>query len=120
VGGALARGGPKARGLYREMVRALRGYQVSRGDRFREKVMEYWIGLESERRGKVFAEIRLGKSHLEVFILPAKRQLSSWNGFVQGVSPSKGWGWFRSRLWVRSHDDLDATVRLLLKSRDFA
>ncbi len=110
---AVKRGGWPARRLYYALRRAL--LEGNGGD-VRVKVMKHWVAFRSVKKAKAFAEVRLGKRHLEVYILPETSELSDPAGLATDVPPSRGWGWFRSRFRLARADALEPAVALLLQS----
>ncbi|MFQ5909496.1 MAG: hypothetical protein ACE5IJ_02105 [Thermoplasmata archaeon] len=117
---ALARGGSKARELYLMLRERIEAFEENNGDSFEERVMKYWISVKSRKKGKVFAEMRLHKEDIDVFILPSFEQLKDPDGLAQSVPLNQGWGWFRSRFWVRGKDHLESAWKLIEQSYEVA
>lgn len=113
---ALDRGGPRARELYLMLRERMEAFERTNGDSFDEKVMKYWISMRSSRKGKVFAEIRLNKQDIDIFILPEASQLVDPTNLTRPVPLNQGWGWFRSRFWLRNETELGSALRLIQQS----
>ncbi|MFQ6107717.1 MAG: hypothetical protein ACE5QF_09090 [Thermoplasmata archaeon] len=117
---ALSRGGARARELYLLLRERIEALEKSNGDSFEERVMKYWVSVRSQRKGKVFAEMRLHKEEIDIFILPSFEQLKDPDGLAQPVPLNQGWGWFRSRFWLREKAHLDTAWRLIQQSYEIA
>ncbi|MFQ6127285.1 MAG: hypothetical protein ACE5QW_00030 [Thermoplasmata archaeon] len=117
---ALSRGGSKARELYLMLRERIEAIEKSNGDNFEERVMKYWISVRSSRKRKVFAEMRLHKKDIDIFILPPFEQLKDPDGLAHPVPLNQGWGWFRSRFWLREESQLDSAWKLIQQSYHLA
>lgn len=117
---ALDRGGKKAKELYFLLRRKIETFEKCDGRLFEEKIMKYWVSLRDRKKGKVFAEIRLSKDKLDVFILPMQSQLIDPHDLTFPVPPNQGWGWFRTRFWVENEDQVEACFRLIRQSYEIA
>jgi len=113
---ALSRGGYKARELYLMLRDRIEVCERSNGDRFEERVMKYWISVRSIKKGKVFVEIRLQKNDIDIFILPSFDQLKDPEGLAKPVPLNQGWGWFRTRFWLREEEQVDSAWQLIQQS----
>jgi predicted transport protein len=113
---ALGRGGSRARELYLMLRERIETFERNNGDNFDERVMKYWISVRSSRKGKVFAEIRLNKEDIDIFILPEACQLVDHMSLARPVPLNQGWGWFRSRFWLRNETQLDSALELIQQS----
>ncbi len=103
--------------LLREKIET---FERTNGDSFQEKIMKYWISLRSSRKGKVFAEIRLHKEDIDIFILPELQTLADPDRLAHPVPLNQGWGWFRTRFWLRERTQLDPVMKLIQQSYDQA
>jgi hypothetical protein len=97
----LAMAGPGALELLSALEGALRKDLASRGDRLRIDAMKGWVAFRSRRSRRTFAEVRPRRHHLEAFLLPGPSAMKRVGIGVQGVPPTRGWGWFNSRLILR-------------------
>ena len=97
----------------RERVRTVANRQ---GDRVVEHVGKNWISWRSRNRNRVFAEIRALHGRVQVFILPAPRELHDGGGLALRAPPTQGWGWFRSRLEISSALRVTSAARLIVQS----
>jgi predicted transport protein len=113
---ALSRGGSKARELYLMLRERIEICERSNGDTFEERVMKYWISVKSIKKGKVFVEIRLQKNDIDVFILPSHDQLEDPRQLSRPVPLNQGWGWFRTRFWLREKEHVDSAWKLIQQS----
>ncbi len=98
---------------FRKRIRAL-GH--AHGDRIREKVGENWIGWRSTRHGRTFAEMRPLQARVQVFILPPKRGLKDPTRLAHPNPPTQGWGYFLSRLDVRTVREVEPAFQLIRQS----
>jgi predicted transport protein len=91
-----------------------------RGDRLEVKYLSGWIAFRSAAANRAFAEVRPGKRGIEMFLLPPRAELRDSHGIAMPVPPSRGWGWFRTR--VKMEDGLSPTVAvdLLRQSYEYA
>ena len=117
---ALSRGGTKARLLYLLLREHIENLEANNGDRFEERIMKYWISVRSLRKEKVFAEIRLQRNDVDIFILPSFEQLTDPDGLAQPVPLTQGWGWFRSRFRLREKAQLESAWNLICQSYESA
>jgi predicted transport protein len=117
---AVKRGGWGARKLYYALRRAVLEGHPENGQDVYVKVMKHWVAFRSKKKGKAFAEVRLGKRHLEVFILPPAEELEDPSGLTSNVPPSRGWGWFCSRFRVTRLDAVEGALKLLWQSYESA
>lgn len=117
---AVKRGGWAARKLYYALRRGILEVQAENGQDVYVKVMKHWVAFRSRKKGKAFAEVRLGKRHLEVFILPPTGELKDPLGSTSDVPPTRGWGWFRSRFRVTRLEAVEDALNLLQQSYESA
>lgn len=117
---AVRRGGWPARKLYYALRKGMLQHDGENGHDVLVKVMKHWVAFRSRRKGKAFAEVRLGKRHLEVFILPATEDLLDPAGLTVDVPPTRGWGWFRSRFRLTRAESLESAMGLLWQSYERA
>ena len=110
-----------------ETLRALRSIRASlsahvgrRGDRLEVRYHKGWVAFRSHVAGRAFAEVRPGKRGIEAFLLPPKASLRDSGSLVSSVPPSRGWGWFRSRLKVENGDSTDVAADLFRQSYEYA
>lgn len=94
----------------------VRTVATRRGDRIVEHAGEHWISWKSEKRDRVFAEIRPLRGRVQVFILPHPRQLRGGAGLAHTAPRTQGWGWFRSRFEVSSMARVESAARLIVQS----
>ncbi len=87
-----------------------------RQDRLEVTESRQWIGWRSARRDRVFAEMRPSRRKVEVFILPARRQLADPRRLARNAPLTQGWGWFRTRFEVASLDQVGPAFHLIRQS----
>src|SRR5437899_846038 len=104
----------------REIVRGLRNrLQLAAGrrdDRIKEHVSEHWISWRSRKGSRIFAEIRPLGGRVQIFLLPSPRELQDDSGLAKRAPPTQGWGWFRTRVEVRSIRQVAAAAALIHQS----
>lgn len=105
--------GMDGRLIMRELEEGLRRQLARRGDILRVVPKAGWVALRSGRLRRTFAEVRLRRRHLEVYILPSPGELGVEGRGVTAVPPSRGWGWFRGRLLVRPGETAAASRALV-------
>ncbi|HEV8595638.1 MAG TPA: hypothetical protein VGR51_08940 [Thermoplasmata archaeon] len=110
-----------------ETVRAMRAIRVAltahaarRGDRLEVRYLTGWVSFRSPAAGRAFAEVRPGKKGIEVFLLPPRSALRDPSGMAAPVPPSRGWGWFRTRVKVENGFSPDSAADLLRQSYEYA
>ncbi len=110
-----------------ETLRVLRGLRAQlavhvgrRGDRLEVRYRSGWIAYRSTMAARVFAELRPGKRGIEVFLLPPRAALRDPRGLAAPMPPSRGWGWFRTRVKVENGGSPDAALELLRQSYEYA
>ena len=90
----------------RAIVLALRGRlqaaAARQDDHIDERVSEHWISWRSRKGNRIFAEIRPLRERVQVFLLPSPRDLRDGSGLAKRAPPTQGWGWFRTRIELRS------------------
>lgn len=104
----------------REIVLGLRNrLQIAaarRNDRIDEHVSEHWISWRSRNGNRIFAEIRPLRERVQIFLLPSPRELRNGSGLAKRAPPTQGWGWFRTRVDVRSIRQVAAAAALIRQS----
>lgn len=107
-------------GSSREIVVGLRDrLQVTaarRDDRIEERMGKQWIAWRSRKGNRIFAEIRPLRERVEIFLLPAPRDLRDRFGLAKRAPPTQGWGWFRTRIEVRSMRQVAGAAALIRQS----
>ena len=98
----------------------LAAHAERRGDRLEVRYLSGWVSFRSASANRAFAEVRPGKKGIEMFLLPPRAELRDSHGIATPVPPSRGWGWFRTR--VKIDDGLSPSVaaNLLRQSYDYA
>src|SRR5207302_10522721 len=61
-------------------------------------------------------ETRPVGERLEIFLLPSPRELRDGSGLAKRAPPTQGWGWFRTRVEVRSIHPVAAAAALIHQS----
>ena len=104
----------------REIVLGLRNrlqlVAARRDDRIDEHVSEHWISWRSRKGNRIFAEIRPLGARVQIFLLPSPGELRDNSGLAKRAPPTQGWGWFRTRVEVRSMRQVAAAASLIHKS----
>jgi len=108
----MTRAGIGTRTCLRRMLDELREFASSRNDDIVVRVMSRWISVRSRNGGRVFAELRPGKERIEIFILPAPRELG-FNRLISRAPSSQGWGWFKSKFVVDGNGGVPTALRVL-------
>ncbi len=103
--------------IFDALVARLRSELARRGDGLSVVHRLHWVALRSRRLAKAFAEVRLRRHHLEIYVLPSPREMGGVGRLVSAVPPSRGWGWFCGRMVVRDAT-LEGPVAALLTSYD--
>lgn len=85
-------------------------------DRLEVRESVHWIGWRSASRDRVFAEMRPHRNKVEVFILPARRQLKDPRKLAKAAPVTQGWGWFRTRFDIVSLDQVGPAFHLIRQS----
>jgi len=106
--------------ISREIVVGLRNRlqlaAAKRDDRIDEHVSEHWISWRSRKGIRIFAEIRPLGGRVQIFLLPSPRELQDNSGLAKRAPPTQGWGWFRTRVEVRSMRQVAAAASLIHQS----
>ena len=106
--------------ISREIVVGLRNRlqlaAAKRDDRIDEHVSEHWISWRSRKGSRIFAEIRPLGGRVQIFLLPSPRELQDDSGLAKRAPPTQGWGWFRTRVEVRSIRQVAAAAALIHQS----
>lgn len=114
----------RASGQTTRALRAMRGelteHAARRRDRLEVRYLSGWIAFRSAAAGRTFAEVRPGKKGIEMFLLPPKAALRDPEGLASPVPPSRGWGWFRTRVKIEDGLAPSAAVKLLRQSYEYA
>jgi hypothetical protein len=87
-----------------------------RGDRIVVRQGSNWTSWRSQRRDRVFAEIRPLRGRVQVFILPGPKDLHDGGGLARRAPRTQGWGWFRSRIEVTSMARVESAAQLIVQS----
>lgn len=116
----MRRASPETLRALRAMRSALAVHAHRRGDRLEVKYLAGWVAFRSVAANRAFAEVRPGKRGIEMFLLPPRAELRDSHGIAMPVPPSRGWGWFRTR--VKIEDSLSPAVAadMLRQSYDYA
>lgn len=107
-------------GTLRGMRHELEVHARRRGDRLEVKYLSGWVAFRSAAVRRAFAEVRPGKSGIEMFLLPPKAALNDPKGLATPVPPSRGWGWFRTRVKIEDGLSPAVAVSLLRQSYEYA
>lgn len=107
-------------GTLRGMRSHLEVHARRRGDRLEVKYLSGWVAFRSAAVGRAFAEVRPGKSGIEMFLLPPRAALKDPKGLATPVPPSRGWGWFRTRVKIENGLSPAVAVSLLRQSYEYA
>jgi len=99
---------------------ALAAHAGRRGDRFEVRYHVGWVAFRSAAAARAFAELRPGKRGIEMFLLPPRAALRDPRGLAGAVPPSRGWGWFRSRVKVENGHATEVAADLLRQSYEYA
>ena len=99
---------------------ALAAHAGRRGDRFEVRYHVGWVAFRSAAAARAFAELRPGKRGIEVFLLPPRTALRDPRGLAGPVPPSRGWGWFRSRVKIENGHATELAADLLRQSYEYA
>jgi len=78
------------------------------------------VAFRSAAAKRAFAEVRPGKKGIEMFLLPPRAELRDSRGIATPVQPSRGWGWFRTRVKVEDGLSPAVAVDLLRQSYEYA
>ena len=89
---------------------------AKRDDQLNERVSRYWIAWRSRKGNRVFAEIRPMRERVEVFLLPSPRDLRDGSGLARRAPPTQGWGWFRTRIELRSTRQVASVAAMIRQS----
>ena len=116
----MRRASPETMRALRRMRQALSAHAERRGDRLEVRYLTGWIAMRSSIAGRAFAEVRPSRSGVEVFLLPPRVALRDPRGLATPVPPSRGWGWFRTRVKVENGTGPEYAVGLLRQSYEFA
>ena len=116
----IARASPETLRRLRAMRESLTVHAQRRGDRLEVRYKVGWVSLRSVAANRSFAEVRPGKRGIELFLLPPRASLRDPRGLAGAVPPSRGWGWFRTRVKVEDGLAADAAADLLRQSYEYA
>jgi len=116
----LRRASPETLRTLRVMRETLAAHAERRGDRLEVRYLAGWVAFRSPAAGRAFAEVRPGKKGIEMFLLPPRSALSDPRGLAAPVPPSRGWGWFRTRVKLEDGFSPRVAVDLLAQSYEFA
>ncbi|HKZ64412.1 MAG TPA: hypothetical protein VJ400_08215 [Thermoplasmata archaeon] len=104
----------------RAMRVALTAHAERRGDRLEVRYLSGWIAMRSTVAGRAFAEVRPSRKAIELFLLPPRGALRDPRGLAAAVPPSRGWGWFRTRVKVENGTGPSYGADLLRQSYEYA
>lgn len=104
----------------RTLRETLTAHAARRGDRLEVRYSVGWIAFRSPAAGRAFAEVRPGRKGIEVFLLPPRAALRDPSGLAASVPPSRGWGWFRTRVKIVNGLSPDQGADLLRQSYEYA
>lgn len=113
---AIERTSASSRAIVVALRSRLRAAAAEREDRIDERMGEHWISWRSRRGHRIFAEIRPLRERVEVFLLPSPRDLRDGSGLAKPAPPTQGWGWFRTRLELRSIRQVASAAVLVRQS----
>lgn len=99
---------------------ALTAHAARRGDRLEVRYKVGWVSFRSTAANRSFAEVRPGKRGIEVFLLPPRAALRDPRGLAGAVPPSRGWGWFRTRVKVEDGISTALATDLFRQSYEYA
>ncbi|TLZ49894.1 MAG: hypothetical protein E6K18_07560 [Methanobacteriota archaeon] len=115
----LDRASPETLRSLKALRGALAAHVQRRGDRLEVRYKVGWVSFRSVAANRAFAEVRPGKRGIEMFLLPPKAVLRDPRGLAGPVPPSRGWGWFRTRVKVEN-GGADSATDLLRQSYEYA
>ena len=113
---AIERTGPVSKAIVVALRARLRAVAAEREDRIDERMSQQWISWRSRKGNRIFAEIRPSRERVEVFLLPSPRDLRDGSGLAKRAPPTQGWGWFRTRLDLRSIRQVASAASLVRQS----
>lgn len=116
----LDRASPETLRTLRAVRESLAAHAARRGDRIEVRYKVGWVSLRSIAANRAFAEVRPGKRGIEMFLLPPRAAMRDPRGLVAPVPPSRGWGWFRSRVKIEDGASTDMAADLLRQSYEYA
>jgi len=116
----IRRASPDTMRALRTMREALSADAERRGDRLEVRYLSGWIAFRSAAAGRAFAEVRPSKKGIELFLLPPRAALRDPRGLAVPVPPSRGWGWFRTRVKVENGLSPSVAADLLRQSYEYA
>ncbi len=116
----LDRASPETLRVLRTFRVALAAHAERRGDRVETRYKVGWVSFRTVAGNRAFAEVRPGKKGIEIFLLPPRAALRDAHGLVASVPPSRGWGWFRTRVKVEDGASPDWATDLLRQSYEYA
>jgi len=116
----MRRASPETMRLLKAMRSELAVHAGRRGDRLEVKYLSGWVAFRSAAANRAFAEVRPGKRGIEMFLLPPRAELRDSHGIATPVPPSRGWGWFRTRVKIEDGLSPAVAVDLLRQSYEYA
>ena len=116
----MRRASPETMRALRAIRSELAAHATRRGDRLEVRYLSGWVAFRSTAVRRAFAEVRPGKSGIEMFLLPPRAALKDPEGLAATVPPSRGWGWFRTRVKIEDGFSPQVAVRLLRQSYEYA
>ena len=116
----LERASPETMKTLRAFRTSLTAYAERRGDRVEVRYNLGWVSFRSAASNRAFAEVRPGKKGIELFLLPPRAALRDEHGLATPAPPSRGWGWFRTRIKVENGLSPEWATDLLRQSYEYA
>ncbi len=116
----LRRASPATLRALRSIRQVLAAHADRRGDRLDVRYKTGWVAFRSTAAARAFAEVRPGKRGIEMFLLPPRAALRDPHGLAMPVPPSRGWGWFRTRVKVEDGFSPEVAADLLRQSYEYA
>ena len=116
----LDRASPETLRVLRALRTGLAAHAVRRGDRVEVRYKVGWVAFRSTAADRAFAEVRPGKKGIELFLLPPRAALRDAHGLAMAMPPSRGWGWFRTRVKVEDGHSPEWAQDLLRQSYEYA
>lgn len=113
---ALERTSDSSRAIVIGLRERLEVTAARRDDRIDERVGKHWIAWRSRNGSRIFAEVRPLQERVQIFLLPSPRLLRDGSGLAKRAPRTQGWGWFRTRIELRSVRQVPSAAALVRKS----
>ena len=113
---AIERTSEESRAIVLALRVRLQAAAARRDDRINEHVSQHWISWRSRKGNRIFAEVRPLRERVQVFLLPSPRDLRDGSGLAKRAPPTQGWGWFRTRIELRSLRQVASAAALVCLS----